>query len=237
VDVALLMAALLVQNNSFVRVAAADGPVHAATLEALAAARGAGRPHAEQAAVLPTTRTPGMVGVYYRTYTTRDATIAVACVSPGMQRAFAAAIGIEDAGLGRGLSDREAADRHYEPLRRQAETILASRTTAEWKAIFDAKGIPAAGVKFAVEILDDPQALANGFVHDLAHPTVGPVRVLAPPLRLDGDGFAPAPATAAFGSESRTILAGLGFTEDEVAGLLSGGVSREIPTSRETKRG
>jgi crotonobetainyl-CoA:carnitine CoA-transferase CaiB-like acyl-CoA transferase len=92
-------------------------------------------------------------------------------------------------------------------------------------------------VKFAVEILDDPQALANGFVHDLAHPTVGPVRVLAPPLRLDGDGFAPAPATAAFGSESRTILAGLGFTEDEVAGLLSGGVSREIPTSRETKRG
>ena len=112
--------------------------------------------------------------MYYRTYTTRDATIAVACVSPGMQRAFAAAIGIEDAGLGRGLSDREAADRHYEPLRRQAETILASRTTAEWKAIFDAKGIPAAGVKFAVEILDDPQALANGFVHDLAHPRWGP---------------------------------------------------------------
>src|SRR4029453_6865603 len=88
VDVALLMAALLVQNNSFVRVAAADGPVHAATLQALAAARGAGRPHAEQAAALPTTRTPGMVGIYYRTYTTRDATIAVACVSPGLQRAF-----------------------------------------------------------------------------------------------------------------------------------------------------
>ena len=41
VDVALLMAALLVQNNSFVRVAAADGPVHAATLAG--AGRGARR--------------------------------------------------------------------------------------------------------------------------------------------------------------------------------------------------
>ena len=237
VDVALLMAALLVQNNSFVRVAAADGPVHAATLQALAAARGAGRPHAEQASALPTTRTPGMVGVYYRTYTTRDATIAVACVSPGLQRAFAAAIGIEDSAQGRPLTDREAADRHYMPLRRQAEDILASRTTAEWKAIFDARGIPAAGVKFAVEILDDPQAVANGFVHDLAHPAVGPIRVLAPPLRLSGDGFAPAPATAAFGSESRAILAGLGFGDDEVARLLSSGVSCETTTSRETKKG
>ena len=172
-----------------------------------------------------------MVGIYYRTYTTRDATIAVACVSPGMQRAFAAAIGIEDSAQGRPLTDREAADRHYEPLRRQAEAILASRTTAEWKAIFDARGIPAAGVKFAVEILDDPQALANGFVHDLAHPAVGPIRVLAPPLQLDGDGFVPAAATAAFGSESRAILAGLGFGDDEIAGMLALGVSRE------TKRG
>jgi len=171
-----------------------------------------------------------MVGIYYRTYTTRDATIAVACVSPGLQRAFAAAIGIEDSAQGRPLTDREAADRHYAPLRRQAEDILASRTTAEWKAIFDARGIPAAGVKFAVEILDDPQAVANGFVHDLAHPAVGPIRVLAPPLRLSGDGFAPAPATAAFGSESRAILAGLGFGDDEVARLLSSGVSCETKT-------
>jgi crotonobetainyl-CoA:carnitine CoA-transferase CaiB-like acyl-CoA transferase len=83
-------------------------------------------------------------------------------------------------------------------------------------------------VKFAVEILDDPQALANGFVHDLAHPTVGPIRVLAPPLRLDGDGFTPASATATFGSESRALLAGLGFAEDEVTRLLGLGVSREM---------
>src|SRR5207244_8815914 len=62
VDVALLMAALLVQNNSFVRVQAADAAADATTLARLAELRAEGRPYAEQAAAMPTTRTPGMTG-------------------------------------------------------------------------------------------------------------------------------------------------------------------------------
>ena len=68
--------------------------------------------------------------------------------------------------------------------------------------------------------------LANGLVHDLQPPALGPVRVLAPPLRLDGNGFAPAPATAAFGSETQRVLEELGFTPEEVDGLLQGGVTQ-----------
>src|SRR5438067_10735992 len=226
VDVALLMAALLVQNNSFVRVQAADAAADATTLARLAELRTAGRPYAEQAAAMPTTRTPGMVGVYYRTYATRDAAIAVACVSPGLQRTFIDAVGLEDAAQRTPIRDRDALGRHYADLRVRAEAALAARTTVEWKAIFDARGIPAAGVAFALELLDDPQVLANGLVHDLQHPALGPVRVLAPPLRLDGNGFAPAPATAAFGSETQRVLEELGFTPEEVDGLLQGGVTQ-----------
>jgi crotonobetainyl-CoA:carnitine CoA-transferase CaiB-like acyl-CoA transferase len=226
VDVALLMAALLLQNNSFVRVEAADAAAHAAGLARLAELRAAGRPHAEQAAAMPTTRTPGMTGVYYRTYVTRDAAIAVACVSPGLQRTFIQAIGLEDAHHGRPIRERAALATHYADLGARAEAALASRTTAEWKEIFDARGIPAAGVRFALELLDDAQPLANGFLHDLVHPGLGPVRVLAPPARLDGPGFVPATATAAFGSETRALLEWLGFSPDEVSELLESGVTQ-----------
>ena len=226
VDVALLMAGLLVQNNSLVRVESADAAPHAQTRARLGELRAAGRPHAEQAAALPTTRTPGMVGVYYRTYATRDAAIAVACVSPGLQRTFIDAVGLEDANQRQPIRDRDALARHYADLRTRAEAMLASRTTAEWKALFDARGIPAAGVAFAIELLDDPQVVANGFVHDLPHPALGPVRVLAPPLTLDGDGFVPAPATAAFGSETATVLETLGFSQDEITKLLETGVTQ-----------
>ena len=227
VDVALLMAALVVQNNSMVRVEKVDGPVHANVRERLAELRAAGRPFGEQLAAAPTTRTPGMINVYYRTYATRDAALAIACVSPGIQRTLMKVVGFEDDGHVRPLGDREAQLRHYRALGARMEALMATRTTAEWKALFDANGIPVSGVKLTVEMLDDEQVRGNNFSRDLEHPVLGPVRVLSPPLRLDGDGFQPGRATAAFGSETRAILRDLGFSDDEAAGLVAEGVTTE----------
>jgi len=80
--------------------------------------------------------------------------------------------------------------------------VLASRTAAEWKPIFDKRGVPGAAVRFSAELFDDEQARANGFFHDLPHPALGPVRVLAPPVKLDGGGFQPGAPTPAFASQT-----------------------------------
>ena len=108
VDVALLMAALTLQNNSFARVERVDGPVHAAVLEQLAALREAGAPFAEQAATLPSIRTNSMSSVYYRTYATKDSAIAIACVSPALQRRLMATLAMEDAGQAGASSERHS---------------------------------------------------------------------------------------------------------------------------------
>jgi formyl-CoA transferase len=227
VDVALLMAALVLQNNSMVRVDRVDGPVHARARQRLAELRAAGRPFAEQSAAAPQTRTLAMVNVYYRTYATRDSAIAIACVSPGIQRTLMRTVGMEDEAIERPIADRDAALKHYAALGARMEALMASRTTAEWKAIFDAAGIPGSGVKFPVELLDDEQAVANGFVRDLEHPALGTVRVLSTPLRLSDGGFQPRGATAPFGSETRAILGELGFAEPEIAGLLADGITAD----------
>jgi crotonobetainyl-CoA:carnitine CoA-transferase CaiB-like acyl-CoA transferase len=227
VDVALMMAALVLQNNSMVRVESVDGPVHAAARARLAELRAAGRPFGEHAALIPQVRTPGMVNVYFRTYATRDGVMGLACVSPGLQRTLMKALGLADAHHATPIADREGQQRHYEALRPRAEAAMASRTTAEWKAIFDAHGVPASDVKLPFELLDDAQALANGFLHDLPHPTLGPVRVLAPPLELDAAGFQPAPPTPPLGSETRALLGGLGFSGEEIASLVADRVTRE----------
>jgi crotonobetainyl-CoA:carnitine CoA-transferase CaiB-like acyl-CoA transferase len=226
VGVSLLMAALVLQNNAMVRVHGVDGAAHAAALDVLARLREGGAPFAEQVAVTPQFRTPAMIGVYYRTYATRDAAIAVACVSPGLQRALMRAANMTDEAHETPLADREAEVRHYAALQMRMEAVIASRTTAEWKAIFDAHGIPAAGVKIPLELLDDEQVRANGMLHDLEHPALGPVRVVSTPVRLDGDAFEPGPATRPFGSETRAILRELGFSEAAVDGFLTQGVTR-----------
>lgn len=227
VDVSLLMAALTVQNNNMVRIESADGPAHAAIRARLAELRTTGRPYAEQAALTPQIRTPGTVHVYYRTYATRDAALAVACGSPGLRRAFIRAVGLADPALDHPIRDRESEVRHYRELRRQVEERVARRTTAEWQAILDEAGVPAAGVRLPLELLDDEQPLANGMLHDLDHPALGRIRVLAPPLAMDGGGFVPATATAAFGSETRAILGELGLSGAEVEALLAEGVTRD----------
>ena len=227
VDVSLLMAALMVQNNNMVRIESADGAAHTAIRARLAEMRATGRPYAEQAALTPQIRPPGTVHVYYRTYATRDAAIAVACGSPALRRAFMRTVGLTDEALDRPIADREKEVQHYRTLRRTAEAALASRTTAEWQAGFEAAGVPAAGVKLPLELLDDEQPLANGMLHDVTHPALGRLRVLASPVALDGGGFVSAPVTLPFGSETRAILGGLGFSAADVETLLAEGVTRE----------
>jgi crotonobetainyl-CoA:carnitine CoA-transferase CaiB-like acyl-CoA transferase len=227
VDVSLLMAALMAQNNNMVRIESADAAAHTAILARLGELRAAGRPYAEQAALTPQIRPPGTVHVYYRTYATRDAALAVACGSPALRRAFMRTVGLADEALDRPIADREKEMQHYRTLRRAVETALASRTTAEWQAAFEAAGVPAAGVRLPIELLDDEQPLANGMLHDVTHPALGRLRVLASPVSLDGGGFVSAPVTPPFGSETRELLGSLGFSAADVETFLAEGLTRE----------
>jgi crotonobetainyl-CoA:carnitine CoA-transferase CaiB-like acyl-CoA transferase len=227
VDVSLLMAALMAQNNNMVRIESADAAAHTAILARLAELRAAGRPYAEQAALTPQIRPPGTVHVYYRTYATRDAALAVACGSPALRRAFMRTVGLADEALDRPIADREKEIQHYRTLRRAVEAALAARTTAEWQASFEAAGVPAAGVKLPIELLDDEQPLANGMLHDVTHPALGRLRVLASPVSLDGGGFVAAPVTPPFGSETRELLGSLGFSAADAETFLAEGLTRE----------
>ena len=226
VDVNLLMAGMALQTNFVMRVDGVDGPVHKDALSQLNDAHHRGAPFPEQAATLPAARANYMSGVYYRTYATKDSVVAVACSSPALQRALAKAVGFEDAAQGGGIP-REDLPRHYAALQHQAEYLLREKTTAEWRPIFNAHGVPASDVKFPIELLDDLQVTANGMVYDMPHPSLGNVRVLANPVDLDADGFRPAGATAAFGSETRAILTGVGFGPQEVDAFLAERLTHE----------
>src|SRR5260370_16033625 len=154
VDVSLMMAALVLQNNALVRVESAAGPTHATARARLAEARAKGRPFEEQAALAPQVRTPGLANVYFRTYATRDGVIGVACASPGLQRTFMKALGLADEAHAKPITDREGLSRHYVPLPPPPEPALPARTTQEWQKIFHAPGLPAAAGKPALHLLD-----------------------------------------------------------------------------------
>ncbi|HEY5724955.1 MAG TPA: CoA transferase, partial [Methylomirabilota bacterium] len=127
----------------------------------------------------------------------------------------------------RPIADPAEQQRHYDTLGGAMEALLKTRTTAEWKKACDAHGLPAAGVRLPVELMDDEQVLANEMLHDLDHPALGPVRVVSNPVKLNDAGFRHSPPTRPFGSETRELLAELGFTAEEVADMLREGATRE----------
>ena len=225
VNMSLLMSSLVLQNNVMLRVHRVDGAVHERALARLHELRAAGAPFTEQAALSAAVRPPNTANVYYRSYATKDAAIAIACVGPAMQRAFMRALGLTDeAHQGRPPAPETFAE-YYADLGRRAEAIMRERTTAEWRKVFDGYGIPGGEVRLPMEMLDDPQPLANGMFADIEHPQIGPIRVVGPPLAMDG--FRASPVTPPFGSEARTILSDLGFTDAEVERFVTEGVTRE----------
>jgi CoA:oxalate CoA-transferase len=220
VDTSLLQSALSLQNNLMVRVENVDGPRHADFREWLGAARRGGVPFAEQAKRMPRNRPVAMAAVYYRTYATKDAALAVACGSPSLRRKFIAALGHQDPALTGGVTDVDA---HYAKLKTAVEATVASRTTEEWQAVMATAGVPASRVALPLEILDDAQPEANAMFARQEHPALGPLTVFGPPVRLDADGFVAGPPTPAFGSEVQAILERAGFGRLDVERLLAGG--------------
>jgi crotonobetainyl-CoA:carnitine CoA-transferase CaiB-like acyl-CoA transferase len=220
VDTSLLLAALALQNNLMVRVDALDGPRHDDFREWLAKARRGGVPFAEQVERMPRNRVVASQAIYVRTYATKDAALAIACGSPSLRRKFIATVGHEDPALAGRVGDVEG---HYAALKTAVEATIASRTTDEWKAILDARGVPASGVALPIEILDDEQPAANAMFQRVDHDALGPVTVLGPPVQLGDGGFAPGPPTPPFGSEARAILEWAGFSDRAVQRLLAGG--------------
>jgi crotonobetainyl-CoA:carnitine CoA-transferase CaiB-like acyl-CoA transferase len=75
-------------------------------------------------------------------------------------------------------------------------------------------------------MLVDPQALMNGALATVQHPTLGAVRVLGVPVRLTGTPGAAAGPPPALGEHTDAILAEAGLPPTEIARLRQIGVVR-----------
>jgi crotonobetainyl-CoA:carnitine CoA-transferase CaiB-like acyl-CoA transferase len=105
--------------------------------------------------------------------------------------------------------------------------VVATRTKAEWIAVFDAAGVPVGPVNTVGEALSHEQTLARGMVVDLVHPQAGPTKALGCPIhfsktptRIDR----PAPM---LGEHSRELLREYGYDDAAIDDFVANGVIEE----------
>ncbi len=110
---------------------------------------------------------------------------------------------------------------HRDLLTELLDAELGRRTTGEWLAHF-AGAVPAAPINDLAQALENPFVTEHGRLQTLAHPTEGPYRMVAPPVRAGED--APARPAPGLGEQTEALLAELGYDGARIRALRDAGV-------------
>ena len=130
--------------------------------------------------------------VPFQAFQTADGWLTVACAKQKFWVRLCEALERPDLLADPRYADFAGRDRHREPLLAELRMIFRSGPTERWLELLGAAGVPVGRVNDVAEALADPQTLAREAIVEIDHPTLGPVRQIASPLRLSGPASPPA---------------------------------------------
>ena len=178
----------------------------------------------------PTGTSPGATGsahvltAPYQAFHARDGWINIGGANQANWERIAEALGHpewRDDPRFRTNSDRMA---NLEELVRLMNTVLFTRTRAEWMEIFDAAGVPAGPVHSIGEALEHPHTLARGMVVETEHPTAGRNKSVGCPVHFSDTPTAVMRPAPRLGEHTRELLRDYGFGESEIDAFIADGV-------------
>ena len=121
-------------------------------------------------------------------------------------------------------ADNSKRSANRQALKQRLDTLLSTRTAAEWTPLIMAAGVPAGPVYTLDQVFADPHVRATGMVETMHDPELGPIETMSNPLRLSSIGPQTVRAHAPrLGEHSTRILDAFAFTEEEIARLVDTG--------------
>jgi formyl-CoA transferase len=103
--------------------------------------------------------------------------------------------------------------------------IFRTAPAAEWLARLEGAGVPAGKIKSVGESLESPHLAARGAIVTVMHPAAGPLRMVAPPIRLHGTPAETGVPPPLLGEHTEEVLTKLlGYSSDALQELRAAGV-------------
>jgi crotonobetainyl-CoA:carnitine CoA-transferase CaiB-like acyl-CoA transferase len=164
--------------------------------------------------------------VCYRPYACADGYVTLGALEPKFWQAWCRGVGRED--LIEKQFEGPGSDNHAE-----VERIFLERSRAEWAQFATHNDCCLEPVLDLDEALDSELVRAREMVVELDQPGAPPVRQLGVPIKLSetpGRVRSPGPA---LGEHTRDVLAGLGYSDEEIAKLEEAGAVMGPPVGQQ----
>ncbi len=120
------------------------------------------------------------------------------------------------------FTDYEARLANRAQLTQELDAVFGQQPVAHWLALLQGK-VPVAPVHGLGQALDHPYFRQTGMVTEVDHPARPGLKVLANPIKLDGQRLPAAPAPF-LGDDTDAVLREAGFSAGEVAQLREAGI-------------
>jgi alpha-methylacyl-CoA racemase len=177
---------------------------------------------AQLAAGGPTARRGGLelAGrlICYRPYRCSDGWVTLGALEPKFWQAWCRGVGRED--LIERQFDAPGSEAHAE-----VERIFLERSREEWREFADQHDCCLEPVLDLDEALDSELVRARQMVVELDQPGTDGVKLLGVPVKLSRTPGSPAGPGPALGEHTDEVLAGLGYSEHEIAALKESGAA------------
>jgi crotonobetainyl-CoA:carnitine CoA-transferase CaiB-like acyl-CoA transferase len=139
-----------------------------------------------------------------QTFPTKDGWIYVMCMTQKFWLALCEVMDRGDLAVDPRFPDPNTRAKNRATLSAELDVTFRTRTTAEWLATMNGL-LPAAPVYRLDQALDSSFARETGMVSSVPHPVKGELRILANPLRIDGERLAQA-ACSSLGADNDSLL-------------------------------
>lgn len=105
------------------------------------------------------------------------------------------------------------------------QRFLAGKVS-HWVDTCWAAGVPAGPINHVDQVFSDPQVLARGMVVEAEHPKAGPIKLVGTPVKLSETPAEVRRHPPMLGEHTREVLSELGYSPEQVQGLLAAGAAR-----------
>jgi formyl-CoA transferase len=168
----------------------ADGPgrrVETSLLQATTAFVGENAARFFDDGIVPTRATRAQIAQAYTFVAGDGLPFAVHLSSPPkFWQGLTAAVGREELRDDPRFVDRAARIEHYDELHALLAAEFAQADRADWLERLEAADVPAGPINRLDEVVADPGIEALGLVHEVVHPTAGPMRLFGAPVSIGG---------------------------------------------------